>query len=104
MTEQDFQQQMLSFQNQASRFQEQILNRFDSRQRDVDSLRQNVDGLKYEVEGIKQDIMGIRTDLATEVQRWDERFFKFSRDTANRANTLIASAVIAATLLTILKN
>ncbi len=81
-------------------FQAQVFNRFDSLERDVDGIKQDVDG-------IKQDIESIRTDLATEVRRWDERFFELSRDTANRANTLIASAVIAViagTLLTILKN
>jgi hypothetical protein len=65
------------------------------------------------VERIDGDIQGIRSDLATsrqelkdEVKRWDAQFFKFAEDTANRANTLIASAsiaVIAGTLLLILR-
>ncbi|TVQ20416.1 MAG: hypothetical protein EA367_08640 [Leptolyngbya sp. DLM2.Bin15] len=93
MTEQDFHQQMLAF-------QEQEFNRFDRLERDAN-------GIKQDINGLKQDIESIRTDMATEVKRCNERFFEFSRDTANRANTLIASAVIAVisgTLLAILKN
>jgi hypothetical protein len=67
------------------------------------------------VERIEDKVDGIEVKLEAEVKRWDERFFKFAEDTANRANTLIASAtivlrttrrviaVIAGTLLLILR-
>jgi hypothetical protein len=48
----------------------------------------------------------LRTELKAEVERWDQRFFDFSRDSLNRANTLIASAtisVIVGMILLILK-
>jgi len=37
----------------------------------------------------------ISQEMKDEVRWWDERFFKFAEDSANRANTLIASATIA---------
>jgi hypothetical protein len=58
------------------------------------------------IERIETEVATTRQELRDEVKRWDERFFKFAEDTANRANTLIASAtiaVIAGTLLLILR-
>ncbi|MDX2273541.1 MAG: hypothetical protein NW237_16545 [Cyanobacteriota bacterium] len=65
-----------------------------------------VERMDTELQGIRSDMASSRQELQTEVKRWDERFFEFSRDTANRANTLIASAaiaVIAGSLLLILR-
>lgn len=36
--------------------------------------------------------------IESEVKRWDDRFFKFLEDTANRSLTLIAGATIASLL------
>ncbi len=65
----------------------------------VDQLRDQVTQLDHKIDSNRQE-------LRDEVKRWDERFFKFAEDTANRANTLIASAtiaVIAGTLLLTLR-
>ncbi len=65
----------------------------------VDQLRDQVAQLDHKIDSNRQE-------LRDEVKRWDERFFKFAEDMANRANTLIASAtiaVIAGTLLLILR-
>ncbi|NJL99888.1 MAG: hypothetical protein HC924_14305 [Synechococcaceae cyanobacterium SM2_3_2] len=59
-----------------------------------------------EVVATRQELKDLGIRLDSEVKRWDERFYKFAEDTANRANTLIASAtiaVIAGTLLLILR-
>jgi hypothetical protein len=63
-----------------------------------------VERLDKELQEIRSDLAATRQELRDEVRRWDERFFEFAKDTANRANTLIASAavtVIAGTLLLI---
>jgi hypothetical protein len=65
-----------------------------------------VERLDADIQGIRSELAASRQELRDEVKRWDERFFKFAEDTANRANTLIASAtiaVIAGTLLLILR-
>ncbi len=65
----------------------------------VDQLRDQVTQLDHKIDSNRQE-------LRDEVKRWDERFFKFAENMANRANTLIASAtiaVIAGTLLLILR-
>ncbi len=65
----------------------------------VDQLRDQVTQLDHKIDSNQQE-------LRDEVKRWDERFFKFAENMANRANTLIASAtiaVIAGTLLLILR-
>lgn len=70
---------------------------------DVLAAVERIDG---DIQGIRSDLAASRQELKDEVKRWDERFFEFSKETANRANTLIASAsiaVIAGTLLLILR-
>jgi hypothetical protein len=51
--------------------------------------------LKSDVESLKTNIVKMDERLADEVKRWDDRFFKFAEDSANRANTLIAGATIS---------
>jgi hypothetical protein len=67
---------------------------------------ERLDRIEKAIESLTQEVVAIRQELRDEVRRWDERFFKFAEDTANRANTLIASAtiaVIAGVLLLVLR-
>jgi HEPN domain-containing protein len=55
---------------------------------------------------LQAELIQSRQELQEEVKRWDTRFFDFSRDSLNRANTLIASAtisVIAGVILLLLR-
>ncbi|NEQ96457.1 MAG: DUF2207 domain-containing protein [Cyanothece sp. SIO2G6] len=55
---------------------------------------------------LQSELTRSRQELQDEVKRWDTRFFEFSRDSLNRANTLIASAtisVIAGVILLLLR-
>lgn len=54
-----------------------------------------LDELRSVRDELKADITGLDERLTQEVKRWDDRFFKFSEDSANRANTLIAGATIS---------
>lgn len=85
---------------------DQILTAIGGIREDIDGIREDIDGIREDIDGIRQDVAVTRQELKDEVKRWDQRFFEFSRETANRANTLIASAsiaVIAGTLLLILR-
>jgi len=73
-------------------------------------ISQNVEHLQEELtqsrQELQQELTQSRQDLQEEVKRWDARFFDFSRDSLNRANTLIASAtisVIAGVILLLLR-
>ncbi len=80
----------------------------------IDGIRQDVAATRGELAATRDDLAATRQDigqldsrLETEVRRWDERFFSFAEATANRANTLIASAtiaVIAGVLLLVLRD
>ncbi|MGF1576104.1 MAG: hypothetical protein ACFCU9_09225 [Cyanophyceae cyanobacterium] len=66
-----------------------------------------IDGIRQDVAATRQDIGQLEDRLESEIRRWDERFFSFAEATANRANTLIASAtiaVIAGVLLLVLRD
>ncbi|MEN9222848.1 MAG: hypothetical protein Q6L60_12455 [Thermostichus sp. HHBFW_bins_43] len=70
------------------------------------STDERLERLENSLANVLEEVKATRQELKEEVKRWDERFFKFAEDTANRANTLIASAaiaVIAGTLLLILR-
>lgn len=54
-----------------------------------------LDELRSVRDELKADITGLDERLTQEVKRWDDRFFKFSEDSANQANTLIAGATIS---------
>lgn len=103
MTDLDFQAQMLKFQRSMVDFQQQSFT-FQNRVLDeLDRLRHDVDTIRTDVDTMRTDLDASRQELTAEVKQWDKRFYELSRDTANRANTLIASAaitVIAGTLLT----
>jgi len=73
-------------------------------------ISQNVEHLQEELTQSRQELQAeliqSRQELQEEVKRWDTRFFDFSRDSLNRANTLIASAtisVIAGVILLLLR-
>ncbi|MFQ3585222.1 MAG: hypothetical protein SNJ85_09905 [Cyanobacteriota bacterium] len=72
----------------------------------VSQLDQRVGQLEHRVGQLDNQITQNDERLRQEVQRWDERFFKFAEDSANRANTLIAGAtisVIAGVILLLLR-
>ena len=73
----------------------------------IDGIRQDVAATRDDLAATRQDIGQLEGRLESEIRRWDERFFSFAEATANRANTLIASAtiaVIAGVLLLVLRD
>ncbi|MGA1262841.1 MAG: hypothetical protein ACO331_02895 [Prochlorothrix sp.] len=69
-------------------------------------MRQGLVEVRQDVGNLQEELARSRQELQEEVKRWDNRFFEFSRDSLNRANTLIASAtisVIAGVILLLLR-
>jgi len=69
-------------------------------------VRQDVGELRQNLDHLQEELARSRQEFQEEVKRWDNRFFEFSRDSLNRANTLIASAtisVIAGVILLLLR-
>ena len=69
-------------------------------------VRQDVGELRQNLSHLQEELTRSRQEFQEEVKRWDNRFFEFSRDSLNRANTLIASAtisVIAGVILLLLR-
>ncbi|WP_253276381.1 DUF4988 domain-containing protein [Synechococcus sp. PCC 6312] len=87
MTEQDFQQAVLS---QLQRIED-----------DVDNLKQDVSGLKKDVDGLKQDVDALKQELTLTNVRVDT-YQKASGQVVNLAFGLIVTAtatIIASTIL-----
>ena len=75
----------------------------DSQNQDI---RELLTKISQNVEHLQEELTQSRQEIQEEVKRWDARFFEFSRDSLNRANTLIASAtisVIAGVILLLLR-
>ena len=75
----------------------------DSQNQDI---RELLTTISQNVEHLQEELTQSRQEIQEEVKRWDARFFEFSRDSLNRANTLIASAtisVIAGVILLLLR-
>lgn len=69
-------------------------------------MRQGLADVRQDVSHLQEELARSRQEFQEEVKRWDNRFFEFSRDSLNRANTLIASAtisVIAGVILLLLR-
>ncbi|NEQ97767.1 MAG: hypothetical protein F6K30_13780 [Cyanothece sp. SIO2G6] len=58
-------------------------------------MRQALVEVRQEIGQVQSELTRSRQELQEEVKRWDTRFFEFSQDGLNRANTLIASATIS---------
>ena len=81
----------------------QLLTEFQNFQVEV---RQSFSEIRQEMGEVREELAQSRQEFQEEVKRWDNRFFEFSRDSLNRANTLIASAtisVIAGVILLLLR-
>lgn len=94
MTEQDFQQAVLS---QLQRIEDDV----DSLKKDVDGLKRDVDGLKQDVDGLKRDVDGLKQELTLTNVRVDT-YQKASGQVVNLAFGLIVTAtatIIASTIL-----
>ncbi len=88
------------------RLVEVISQKVEANSEAIANLGHRVDANTQAIAALTQKMDMLSQEMKDEVRRWDERFFKFAEDTANRANTLIASAtiaVIAGVLLLILK-
>lgn len=102
-------------------FQGEVRQGFSEIRQDVEKVRHDVEEVRHDVEKVRHDLEEVRHDVGEvreelarsrqefqeEVRRWDNRFFEFSRDSLNRANTLIASAtisVIAGVILLLLRS
>jgi hypothetical protein len=97
--------------------QQQILSELREIRHQTSGLQNQFTGLQNQFTGLQNQFVefqeqttknfaDLRTELKAEVERWDQRFFGFARDSLNRANTLIASAtisVIVGMILLILK-
>lgn len=85
----------------------QLLTEFQAEMRQgLVEVRQDVGELRQNLGNLQEEFTRSRQELQEEVKRWDNRFFEFSRDSLNRANTLIASAtisVIAGVILLLLR-
>lgn len=102
---QDIRQLLTEFQNfrplltEFQNFQVEVRQGFSEVRNDISEIRQDVSE-------IREELAQSRQEFQEEVKRWDNRFFEFSRDSLNRANTLIASAtisVIAGVILLLLR-
>lgn len=96
---QDIRQLLTEFQNFRP-----LLTEFQNFQVEV---RQSFSEIRQEMGEVREELAQSRQEFQEEVKRWDNRFFEFSRDSLNRANTLIASAtisVIAGVILLLLRN
>ena len=95
---QDIRQLLTEFQNFRP-----LLTEFQNFQVEV---RQSFSEIRQEMGEVREELAQSRQEFQEEVKRWDNRFFEFSRDSLNRANTLIASAtisVIAGVILLLLR-
>ena len=96
---QDIRQLLTEFQNFRP-----LLTEFQNFQVEV---RQSFSEIRQEMGEVREELAQSRKEFQEELKRWDNRFFEFSRDSLNRANTLIASAtisVIAGVILLLLRN
>jgi uncharacterized coiled-coil DUF342 family protein len=79
--------------------QQQILSELREIRHQTSDLQNQFTGLQNQFvefqEQTTKNFADLRTELKAEVERWDQRFFDFARDSLNRANTLIASATIS---------
>ena len=57
----------------------------DSQNQDI---RELLTKISQNVEHLQEELTQSRQEIQEEVKRWDARFFEFSRDSLNRANTL----------------
>lgn len=74
---------------------QQVSHRLDTLDNRLDTLDERLGTLEVEMKAAQTDSARNNERLAAEVKRWDDRFFKFAEDSANRANTLIAGGTIS---------
>lgn len=100
---QDIRQLLTEFQN----FQIEVRQGFSEVRQNIGEIRHDLGEVRHDLVGVREELAQSRQEFQDEVKRWDNRFFEFSRDSLNRANTLIASAtisVIAGVILLLLRN